>query len=748
MTLNKTFKWFDCNRREFLVGTAALGTSLLLGDSLKPKADSLRVGEEVTIPTCCHMCGGGTGVIATVRDGVVSKLEPNVDNPIGVCNTSTGYYENSKYGAAMCPRGLSAIMSLYDPDRIKKPMLRTNPKKGISIDPEWQEISWEEALEIIQDKLKKLLDENRPEALITFSENSLFTDVQRDFCHLFGTPNVSFHTNICSVTRKSAAKSVLGVEEPLGDYQHCKFMLLFGWNPLSAVKWAHLPQIILNGKQNGSKLVVIDPRFSETAAKADKWLPILPGTDGALALALAHVIVKENLHNERFINDWTEGFKEYKEFLTDKTPEWAEKICGIPSDEIQILAREFASNQPAIADVWVGPGQQSNGFNASRAIFLLNVLVGNVDQPGGMMLTEEFKLGNSPIQTSQSKTKRFDGLENFPFGHRSGVYVEAIRHLYHQSGPYPLEVAFFTMSNPVLSLPNSNIVVDALKKLNFIVVIDNYISETALLADLVLPGTIYMERSGLVTRGTNWKYVALRQPVVEPLFGQLPEVDIFIELANRLELKDIQGKVAFKDISYEDYMDYRLQKSDAGITLAELKSFSGAVWRSNEETQFEKYKLRNNKFHFSISTLDLGNVDKFPVFRQRKWMPDSNYPFYLISWKHISHTHSRTQNNPYLSELKNQNFLYINPETAKSLSFNDGDRIRVNSPYGRVTATLRITPGIHPKVLGTEWGFGHKGFGKYAKDKGFSVNHLNGLLSDEITGQALHKEICVNIEKL
>ncbi|OIJ13820.1 hypothetical protein BKP35_08570 [Anaerobacillus arseniciselenatis] len=753
--MKKPLDFLKCTRRGFIAGTATIGVSLLNGKSMKSVAHDLLNFEEIKIPTCCHMCGGGTGVIATVRDGVVAKLEPNKYNPIGVCNTSLNFTENQKDGAAMCPKGLSGIMALYDPDRVKKPLLRTNPEKGINVDPKWREITWDEAFDIIVRELKKLINEDRPEALITFSENSLATSIQRDFGNLFGTPNISFHTNICSATRKAATMAVFGVDEPLGDYQNSKYMLIFGWNPLSAVKWSHLPQILLNGKSNGSKLVIIDPRYSETAAKADLWYPIIPGTDGALALAMSHVIIEENLYNQEFIENWTFGFDEYKKYLKDKTPEWAEKICGVSAKDIKSLAIEFATNQPSIADAWIGPGQQSNGFNSIRAVLLLNVLVGSVDEPGGMMMTEEFKLGESPIRISPPKKKRFDGKEKFPFGHNSGVYVETFRQLFEENGPYKLDVAFITMSNLVLSMPNTSQVVEGLKKLKFIVVNDNYLNETSNLADIVIPGTTYLERFGLVTRGINWEYVALRQPVIKPLFNQYSEAEFFIELAKRLELKDQSGQVAFSNIRYEDYLDIRLQRSKANITLDELKEAPGGVWTSPESTEYRRYektviKTETKKFQFSLSNssknISLNYI--LPEYQQRRWLPDKKYPYYLISWKHITHTHSRTQNNPYLSELKDQNYLYINPMTANSLGFKDGELVGVISPFGETKAQLRFSPGMHPEVLGTEWGFGHWAFGDYAREKGFAVNQLNKFLVDEVTGQALHKEICVNIRKI
>jgi thiosulfate reductase/polysulfide reductase chain A len=748
------------NRRKFIKTFVTAGA--LVASKEFVKARRLAAQQVVEIPegywvnTCCHMCGGGTGIRVQVIDGVATKIRPNPENPLGVCNVSQEYEEEKKIGSVVCPKGNSGLMTLYDPERIKKPLKRTNPQKGKFADPMWEEITWDEALNEIVERLQDLLKLSAPESLITFSENRIATEIQRDFGNLFGTPNISFHTNICSSSRRAAALSVVGAPEPMGDYANTRYMIIFGWNPLSATKWAHLPRIIMKGLQKGAKMVVVDPWCSETANKATEWIPIRPGTDGAMALAMANVIISEKLYNKQFIEQWGDGFEEYSTYVMNTTPEWAEKITGVPAGKIAIIAKEFAKNQPSIADGWVGTGHHSNAVQSLRAIFLLNVLVGSVDKPGGLLVPEEAKLGPSPFKLYSIDKKRFDGLENFPLGHSSGVYVETMKRLLEDNGPYQVKVGIATMTNLAMSVPSTELVIKALTKLEFFVVIDNYLSETAMLADIVLPGTTYLERYGIVARGVNWRMMALRQPAVAPIFGQLPEYDVFIELGKRLGLTDAEGNKAFEKLTYEEYLDYKLKSGSPGIGIKDLQELPGAVWKSADGTRYEKYdelKTPSGKFEFSSSLLhnktdaEGRKLPGLPVFEKRRWHPTIDYPLYFISWKESSHTHSRTMNNPYLSGIKDASPLLVNHVTASRLNIVDGDTVWIESPYARAKAKVKVTNGIHPEVVGLQWGFGHWAFGSYAKDKGTNASQFNFLNVDTISGQALHKEVCVKIYK-
>jgi thiosulfate reductase/polysulfide reductase chain A len=777
------------------------------------------------IPSCCNMCGGQSGILVHVVHGVVEKIEPNHWNPNNYANISSdffaGYTEDfgCAEGGAICPKGNAGIMQLYDPDRLKKPLKRGNPDKSPSADPRWQEITWEQALEEIAAKMRALREAGEAHKVLWMSEDHSFTHIQADFCKLFGTPNYSMHSNLCDVARKASFLSVMGDERPLADFLQAKYILLFGWNPTAAIKWVYLPRILTRAIERGARLVVVDPYLSDTAAKAHEWIPIRPGTDGALALALAHVIVREGLQDADFIAKWTTGFEQFRAHLQDKTPQWAEAITSVPARTIERLARELAVTRPACIDAWSGPGQHSNGVQGGRAIAALAALVGGYDRPGTLIIPD--KRGEKHIELEPDETaaqtlkqRRFDELEQYPLGHKSGVYCRMFANLAEDAGPYRPKMLVCVFQNPMMSVPGTGTVARALAKLETVVVVDTMMSETAHLADYVLPGTVYLERYDLNSHWVTWPVLGLRQPVVKPLFGQPAEYEVVAALGRRLNLKTKDGVEFFRigplsrqpieDLTawYEDYLSRELKEGAPGITLAELKQLPGAVWVDKNGTRYEKYaevipaaKLAgcwfdgdpaaegtaiydkpkdkggkrvgtvlggkpvrgfftpSGKVEFYAAALagkqdaEGRPVDPLPVYRPRAWQPTPEFPLYLVNWKEASHTHTRTQNNPWLLDLKPSNPLLIHPETANRLGLKDGDEAWVESPYGKVRAQVKTTRRIHPEVVGLQHGFGHTAMGRMAKGRGTSDAILRPTKADPLSGMALHKETCVRVYK-
>jgi thiosulfate reductase/polysulfide reductase chain A len=784
------------DRREFLE-LSALGAGTLLVNPFELAAAVGVVpqsGIDRWIPTCCQMCGGYTGVQAHVVDGVVVKIEPNPHNPVGLTNVSDDFFANRQEQPVMCPKGNAGILSLYDPDRVRRPLRRTNPEKGKGVDPKWKEISWEEALEEIAGRLRTLREAGQAHEVLWFSEDSSWIPIQQDFCDLYGTPNFFMHSSLCDVNRKASMKLVCGYDRPLIDAIHTKYMLIFGWNPLSATKWAHLPRIITRARENGAKLVVVDPYFSYTASKADEWVPIRPGTDGALALALAHVIIREKLFDKSFIESWTVGFEQFADFVKEKTPEWAEAITNVPAAITERIAREFATTAPQLVDVWSGT-HHSNGVQAGRAIGLLGALVGGVDRRGTLLIPERHGPPRLKPKAEKISAPRFDGYPGrVPFGHVSGDYTEVVNRLLASAGPYQPKMAMVFFQNLALSVPGTRNVLEALKKLEFVVVVDTLVSETAEMADILLPGTTYLERYELSVPWVSWSVIALRQPAVPPIFDQLPEYEIIIELGRRLGLKDTEDKEFFAGLRYEEYLSGMLEKSPAKLTLEQLRALPGAVWVDPMGTVYEKHArelppektkdavvvgdqvfdklpgaggkpiglLRGGRFVQGFPTpsrkvefysewlrdrKDAAGqpIDPLPVFVPRDWQPTPDYPFYLINWKETTHTHGRTMNNPWLMEIKGSNPLVMNSKVAARLGIKDGDEVWVESPHGKDKAVAKLTQGMHPDVVGWQHGFGHWALGRVAKGKGTNTGQFLPTKSDALAGQSLNKECCVRV---
>jgi len=777
------------------------------------------------IPSCCNMCGGQCGIMVHVVNGLVEKIEPNHWNPNNYSNISTDFFAGytEEYGCAeggtICPKGNAGIQQLYDPDRVKKPLKRTNPDKSPGADPNWKEISWEQALDEIAAKMKALRNAGEAHKLIWFSEDHSFTHIQADFCKLYGTPNYSQHSNLCDVARKASFGAVVGDGRPLADFIQSKYILLFGWNPTSALKWIHLGRIVTRGIERGARMVVVDPYLSDTAAKAHEWVSIRPSTDGAMALAMGHVIIRDGLYDKEFVAKWTTGFEEYVAHVKDKTPEWAEKITSVKAKTIERIAREFATTKPALADVWSGPGQHSNGVQGGRAIALLNALIGAYDRPGTMVIPD--KRGNKhaavePDETAAATLKqpRFDELKRYPLGHGSGVYTQSFTNLAEGKGPYQPKMAVVVFQNPMMSVPGNQNVAKAPAKLETLVVVDTMLSETAMMADYVLPGTTYLERYDLNSHWVTWPALGLRQPAVKPLFGQPAEYELVTALGRRLRLKEKDGKEFFKIVPvsgqpiadltawYEEFLSNELKSGAPKLTLAELRALPGAVWVDKKGTRYEKYaeelkpdQLKDAFFDGDskkdgtaiydkpkdqkgkrIGTVLGGKpvrgfmtpsgkvefyakwlaektdatgkpVNPLPAYEPRDWQPSKEYPLYLINWKEASHTHTRTQNNAWLLDIKPTNPLIMNPATAAQYGIVDGDVLGVESPYGRVKARVKTSRRMHPEVVGLQHGFGHTALGRQAKGRGTSDSPLRPTKSDPLSGQALHKETCVRIVK-
>lgn len=801
------------------MGAAAAALPPLVPGLARKALASIKTGQNYEkaqrIFSCCNQCGGQTGIECLVEGGRVVSIRPNNHNPNGFSNISTDFFDNiEKEGAVMCPKGNAGLMTLYDPDRLQKPLRRTNPEKGIGVDPKWKEITWDEAYTEIVNRLRKLRADFDAHKLLWFSEDHSFTHVQGDFMKLFGSPNYSNHSNLCDTARKAAYKMVMGDERPLMDAIQSKYILLFGWNPLSATKWAHLPRIMTRARENGAKLVVVDPNFSYTANKADEWVPIRPSTDGALALAMAHVIIRDKLYDETFIKEWTAGFDQFAAYVQDKTPQWAETITTVPAKTIEKIAHDFATTKPSLADVWSGPGQHYNAVQGGRAIACLNALTGSYDRPGTMVSPE--KKGNKHIEWSADDTAaatlrmdRFDGLKSYPFGHKSGVYCESLTRLAEGKGPYKPKMGIVVFQNLLMSVPGTRTVEAALKSLEFLVVNDTHLSETAQFADIVVPGTTYLERYDLNGHWVTWPVLGLRQPVVAPLFGQPAEYEFVAELGRRLGLKDKGGVEIFKvgHVShqpiedtkawYEEWLSKELLEGEPKISLDQLKALPGATWMSKTGTTYEKYAkpvpeeklkdaitegnvlfskkkdgtkdkqigfLKDGKAFAGFQTpsgrVELFNaklaekkdadgvpVDPLPVYKPRPWAPDSQFPLYLINWKQASHTHSRSQNNAWLVEIGPSNPLLMSSATAAKMGLKDGDTVWVESKYGKMKSTLKVTAGIHPEVVGSQHGFGHWALGKIANGRGSFDGGLRPTKADPISGQALHKECCVKVYK-
>ncbi len=325
--------------------------------------------------------------------------------------TSAALYNDKDAAGRLCSKGNAGLRNLYDPDRLKTPMVRVGERGS----GKWKAISWDKAVTQVAENLQKIKDKHGAESLAWFSEDHCFTHIQQDFCKMFGTPNYHNHANLCDVARKASFKLSMGDERPLADFEDTSYALVFGWNLLGATKWTHLPGIWNRGRAKGAKMVYVDPFSSQTAAKADQWVPIRPGTDGAMALAIGHVLIKKNLVNKPFIDEWTSGSTNTQRMSRTRRPNGRRRSAAYPAATIEQIATEIGETAKAgkgvVIDTWSGPGHHTNATLGGYAITVLPALLGMIDKPGTMMVPS--KKGNAyhalDVDLPSLKKPRVDG---------------------------------------------------------------------------------------------------------------------------------------------------------------------------------------------------------------------------------------------------------------------------------------------------------------------------------------------------
>jgi anaerobic selenocysteine-containing dehydrogenase len=753
------------SRRTFLKVSAAAGTVLLASRFIRPSQvnepdaapgsppeNTEGVVTEKWVPTSCLNCATRCATIIRVVNGKAVRI---AGNPLS--QVSEG---------EICPRGHIGLQVLYDPERITRPLKRTNPAKGRDIDPEWTAISWSQALNEVGSRLKTLRDRGEPHKLVLF--NGLNATSDEDLIYrlatAYGTPNV-----ISSEALDREAEKV-GRWLADGNYSHIaydtgqtNYILAFGASIVESEKplarnlrmWGK----IRRERPNRAKVVVIDPRYSVTAAKADLWLPINPGTDGALAMAIAHVIISEGLYDTQFVEKWTAGFDEYKTLALNKySPEKTAALTGISADTIRQIAREFALSKPAIA--WVGRGVAGwpNGSYNAYAIFCLNALVGSIDVPGGITYQENPNYRPMPEPTEDSIAR--DGKAQPRLDFRKASFSPAATAVTNQvadsilSGtPYTVEMAIGFNANFNLTAPGAKRWDEALKKVPYYVHIAPFVSEMALYADLILPASTFLEQWGYdhSPPGSGFAELKIKQPAVEKRFDTKIIADLVFDVA-----KNLGGTVAsaFTGIG-DNAQGFARYRTETIIPWAEFTE--KGVWVGSAY-QYRKYgsifKTPSKKFEFLSGNLEnlakkMGQTAEdrltfLPHYEIAEFLGDEkSYPFVLTSYQPLLTIENGSQNYPWAQEiflvmhgLGWDNFLEINEDTAHKLGIRDKGMVWVESPFGRVKLKARVIQGIHPEVVAIAAGQGHYAPGQWQKGIGVNPNEIIGVDYDRLSGQS------------
>lgn len=668
------------------------------------------------IKSVCQMCGtaySGCGIDVYVEKGKVVKIEGTKGHPV---NDGT-----------LCPKGLAAIQMLYNPERILYPMKRLGGRG----EGKWQQISWDEAMDTVVTKLNGVIEADGARAITWIKGQGPGWQAAWDYCqrfmNLIGSPNLVQHGHNCHFGRGAGHAFTYGwMPDP--DYENANLIMLWGYNPVNT-GMPHAVRI-MKAKERGAKLVVIDPRFSKTAAKADMFVQVRPGSDGALALGMLNVIIGENLYDKGFVDKWVYGFDKLAELVKNYPPEKVEEITWVPAKTIRQIARMFANIKPACLHESNGLDQMPNVAQTTRAVAILRVITGNLNEPGGSILDPDAwpffmkrrymdarKKADEDIHAafgnSVSKHPLF-----FALGY-CGVpdIVDAIL----TDKPFPIKAAIVQGMNPAVISSNSTKVREALKKVPFLAVFGINMDPTAQLADIVLPAATFLERNQLIEWWFGSKprvdgiYYQLQRKVEEPLGESKSDYDFISDLARRMGHED---EWPWKTV--EEYINWELEP--VGITYQELVDHPEDVVKGRHtpkylyETAKEKYLslpfFPHHKVAFYSDLLGKSGYDPLPTYVEPAETPMSSpdllkkYPLVCMACiKPGLFVHSQYRTLPWLKEIMPEPFVEIHSEKAKELGIKDGDTVTVKSPRSSIDLKARVCDSLDPRVVGITHGW-------------------------------------------
>jgi thiosulfate reductase/polysulfide reductase chain A len=659
----------------------------------------------------CEMCFWRCQLVGKVRDNRLVKLE---GNPKSVDN-----------GKSICARGNAGIQLLYDPDRLKYP-LKNVGKRGA---PKWKRISWEEALDEIAARLKKIQDKYGPHSVAMFPHGASSVYPQQ-FIQFTGTPNVSAASFYqCRGVRDMGYMSTFGFAPgEKVDMANAKAILLIGSHLGENVHVSHLKQY-LKGLENGAKLIVVDPRFSAAASKADIWVKIKPSTDTAFLLAVMQYLVKKGLYDKQFVADNCEGLAEFKKGIAHASLDWAAKICDIPAAQIKEVAELLGKNLPNVS---IHPGRHTtwygNDFQRIRAQACLTAILGAYAVPGGLIRPKSIKIGKAPWSKGVF-AEDCDLATFWPFK-PPGTPTDAIRETTITHKPYPIKAWVMWGQNPIQTIPDQQRTIEALMKTDFNLVVDIMPTDITMYADILLPESSYLERFDYIKKGTQWnpadepvQYVSARMPLVDAMFERKDQVFITNGIAERMGYGD---KIPVKTI--EEKVDKCLAK--ANLSIEKLRALDGIYLQKGKSP----YHLKDREFEFDT---DSGKIELYSEQVEDNdfppvptYIPVAEVPkgfARLVYGRAAVHTFNRSQNNRWLNHEMPENPVWINDKVAAKLGLKDGDRIMLENQdkvKSRNSSILKVTPGIRKDTIYLAHGYGSMnpeltaGHGKGIDDQG------------------------------
>jgi anaerobic dimethyl sulfoxide reductase subunit A len=697
-------------------------------------------GEQIIRSACAHHCGGNCIWLVHVKDGIITRLEPDDET-----------VDDQLRG---CLRGHALRQQVYAPDRLKYPLKR----KGSRGSEQFERISWEEALDITASELNRIKNTYGNSAILSGGGAGNVTMIHgmsiamSRLLNMFGgyTDVWAWPSWEAATFASSVTYGTFDDANSRDDLINSRLIIIWGVHPVATIHGTNTTFYLSKAKDAGAKIICIDPRYtSTTAALADQWIPIIPGTDTAMAIAMAYVMIKENIQDQSFLDRYTVGFEKFKEYLlgkTDgipKTPQWAEKMTGVPAAVIAQIARDYAIMKPGALISGIAPGRTAFGEQFHRMTATLAAMTGNIGIHGGEAAGRSlgdqvpfnpypFKLGpglgagsyrDNPVDKEAPQrhiaipTYRINGVpvtRSLARVHKSKL-ADAIWK--GKAGGYHADYKAFIVfnMNPVNQLPSTKKWQSAVGNLEFILVFEQFMTATARYADIILPTCTIFERNDLVVGGAKPAYCFLKK-VIEPVGECKSQLEICTLLAPRLGINpatynDKTDEEWIKQIVMEggDVPDWETFKEKAVYRIP-LKEPYVSFRKQIEDPENNPFPTPSGKIEiYSQLLADLNDplLPPIPTYLEpwegRTSPLTETYPLQLITCRSPRRAHSQFETIPWLRELID-NDAEIHPLDAEKRGIEDGDMLRIFNKRGEIRIRAKLTERIMPGVVNVPQG--------------------------------------------
>ncbi len=662
---------------------------------------------------CARMDHGGCALLVGVEGNRIVDIK---GDPEGYLNH--GY---------TCFKGRVSADRLTHPDRLRHPLRRIG-KRG---EGRWERISWDQALDEVTENLLRIKEKHGARA-VGFGvgmPKGLEHFVLIRLANLFGSPNVIASQDVCHAPREITGIHTCGFYPVADLHNPTQLILSWGSNVLSTSEEGQIASLTLEQVKNGAALIVVDPRRTELAERADLWLQVRPGTDRALALGLLHVILEESLYDKDFVAQYTHGFEDLARHVRAYPPEKVSEITWIAPDLIREAARRYAAARPAALQWGNAIEHDVHVFDTTRALVCLMAVCGNLEVPGGNVNAHDPKImGLAEFVRADlipDKRKEMIAAYHGVIPRLMTVAPAFFRRAVLEGVPYPVRGYYGMCTNPLVTWADSRVTHAALMSLDFIAVAELFMTPTASFADIVLPVAHQFEMNDSGHYGIGHGIILARPKIVEPPEECWPDMKILNELGKRISPPEHWHE------DFETFLEDVLRP--AGLTYGEFVQKGYLKGPDRFESFREKgFRTPTGKVELRLSTAEKFKLKPLPEAGTVE--EDQDYPLRLVRAKSRYYLHSSYRWVERLREKRPNPLVEIHPDTAASHGISEGDLVNIQTRIGTITQTARVTDSVHPRVICADLGWWFPE-GNAAEQFEWQQSNFNMLTSIETLGK-------------